>query len=80
MKIEFASDAVDKIAAMAEQMNLEMENIGARRLHTMIEQLLDEISFTAPERMGENIIIDEAFVVDRLGSLVKNSDVRRYLL
>lgn len=80
VKIEFASDAVDKIAAMAEQMNLEMENIGARRLHTMIEQLLDEISFTAPERMGENIIIDEAFVVDRLGSLVKNSDVRRYLL
>lgn len=80
VKLVFTKDGVDEIAALAEKMNLEMENIGARRLHTMIEQLLEEISFQAPERQGEILTLDRAVVQERLGPLVKDSDVRRYLL
>ncbi len=65
---------------MAERMNSEMENIGARRLHTMIEQLLEDISFTAPERQGEAIHIDSQFVRERLSPLMEDTDLRKYLL
>jgi ATP-dependent HslUV protease ATP-binding subunit HslU len=61
-------------------MNHEMENIGARRLHTMIEQLLEELSFDAPEYAGKTVSVDEGFVNEKLGSLVKDADMRRYLL
>ncbi len=76
----FTEDGVDEIASLAEKMNAEMENIGARRLHTMVEQLLEEISFEAPEREGEVLSLDRGVVQERLGPLVKDSDVRRYLL
>src|SRR6056297_23197 len=78
--LEFTDDSVEAIAEMAEKMNREMENIGARRLHTMMEQLLEDISFSAPEKSGESFIIDAEFVRERLVSLVKDSDMRRYLL
>jgi len=78
--LEFTDDSVEAIAEMAEKMNREMENIGARRLHTMMEQLLEDISFSAPEKSGESFIIDSEFVRERLVSLVKDSDMRRYLL
>ena len=78
--LEFDGEAIREIATLAERMNAEMENIGARRLHTMIEYLLDEISFTAPERKGERIVIGEAEVRSRLTPLISDSDVRRYLL
>ena len=80
VKLVFTDDGVDEIASLAERMNTEMENIGARRLHTMVEQLLEEISFTAPERQGETLTLDRTVVQERLGPLVKDSDVRRYLL
>nr|WP_321500117.1 ATP-dependent protease ATPase subunit HslU [uncultured Dethiosulfovibrio sp.] len=80
VKLVFTDDGVDEIASLAERMNAEMENIGARRLHTMIEQLLEEISFSAPERQGETLTLDRSMVQDKLGPLVKDSDVRRYLL
>ena len=78
--LDFTDDAIEEIAAMAEKMNMELENIGARRLHTIMEQLLEEISFTAPERSGETITIDRAFVEGRLKPLVGNRDLSRYLL
>jgi ATP-dependent HslUV protease ATP-binding subunit HslU len=78
--LEFDESAVREIAHLAERMNGEMENIGARRLHTMVEYLLDEISFTAPERKDEKIAIGEEMVRDRLTPLIGDSDVRRYLL
>lgn len=80
LELRFTGEAVEEIAAMAERMNLEMENIGARRLHTILEQLLEEISFSAPERAGEAIEIDTSFVVEKLEPLVGNKDLRRYLL
>lgn len=80
VELRFTGEAVEEIAAMAERMNLEMENIGARRLHTILEQLLEEISFSAPERTGEAIEIDTSFVVKKLEPLVGNKDLRRYLL
>lgn len=78
--LHFTDEAVGEIAAMAERMNLEMENIGARRLHTILEQLLEEISFSAPERAGDAIEIDKSFVMKKLEPLVGNKDLRRYLL
>jgi len=78
--IQFSDDAIQEIAIMAERMNSEMENIGARRLHTMIEQLLEDISFTAPERQGEAIHIDSQFVRERLSPLMEDTDLRKYLL
>ena len=80
VELRFTGEAVEEIAAMAERMNLEMGNIGARRLHTILEQLLEEISFSAPERAGEAIEIDTSFVVEKLEPLVGNKDLRRYLL
>jgi ATP-dependent HslUV protease ATP-binding subunit HslU len=80
VSLVFEDEGVREIASLAERMNLEMENIGARRLHTMVEQLLEDISFEAPERKGETFTVDGSFVKDRLEPLVKDSDVRRYLL
>ncbi|MDD2207057.1 MAG: ATP-dependent protease ATPase subunit HslU [Aminobacterium sp.] len=80
VEIRFSQEAIYKIAALAEKMNTEMENIGARRLHTMIEQLLEDISFTAPERQGDVIEIDTLFVEERLSPLMEDTDLRKYLL
>ena len=80
VSLSFSDSAVEEIASIAEKMNLEMENIGARRLHTIMEQLLEEISFDAPSRMGETIEITRDFVQDRLSPLLGDKDLRRYLL
>ena len=57
-----------------------MENVGARRLHTIMERLLDEISFHAPERAGESISIDAAYVREKLGAILEDQDLSRYIL
>ena len=80
INLVFTDDGIRAISLFAEKINHEMENIGARRLHTMIEQLLEDISFNAPEHEDETLSIDEAFVNEKLGSLVKDTDIRRYLL
>ncbi len=80
VELEFSPDAVEEIAALAQRMNADMENIGARRLHTMMEQLLEDLSFSAPQRSGQRVLIDRAFVKERLDSLVGDQDLRRYLL
>jgi len=78
--LEFSPEAVTEMALLAERMNAEMENIGARRLHTMIEHLLEEISFEAPEQRQGTIPVTPEFVHERLDPLITDSDIRRYLL
>lgn len=80
IELIFTDEALKEVASLAAKMNREMENIGARRLHTMMEQLLEEISFRAPELTEKEVYIDEAFVRERLVPLVENTDLRRYLL
>jgi ATP-dependent HslUV protease ATP-binding subunit HslU len=78
--LEFTPDAVDAIADVAVQVNSSVENIGARRLQTVMERVLDEISFAAPDRSGETIKIDAAYVHKHIGDLAKNTDLSRFIL
>ena len=80
VQLEFTDDAVKAIAGYAAGMNAQMENIGARRLHAMMEHLLEEISFDASDQGEKSIRIDRDFVRDRLQDLVEDSDARKYLL
>jgi ATP-dependent HslUV protease ATP-binding subunit HslU len=76
----FGDDAVEEIARIASDVNQRTENIGARRLHTILERLLDEISFTAPEMQGKEVTIDAQYVRNRLSPILKNEDLSRYIL
>ncbi|MEQ8398979.1 ATP-dependent protease ATPase subunit HslU [Thalassobaculum sp.] len=78
--LEFAEDAIDALADLAVEINRTVENIGARRLHTVLEKLLEEISFTASDRTGESIVIDADLVRTRVGELAKNADLSRFIL
>ncbi len=80
LKVEFAPDAVDAMADLAFQVNTTTQNIGARRLHTILEQVVEDISFHAPERTGETIVIDAAAVRGRLDALVQDDDLSRFIL
>ncbi|MGH8054643.1 MAG: ATP-dependent protease ATPase subunit HslU [Stenotrophomonas sp.] len=80
VKVSFTADAVDRLAEIAFQVNERQENIGARRLHTVLERLLDSLSYEAPDRDGETISIDRAYVDKHLGELVKDPDLSRYIL
>jgi ATP-dependent HslUV protease ATP-binding subunit HslU len=81
VRLEFAEDAIDEIALLAEQINATVENIGARRLHTILERLLEEISFTASDQpSGTVVAIDAAYVRDRVGTLAQNADLSRFIL
>jgi ATP-dependent HslUV protease ATP-binding subunit HslU len=78
--LEFTPDAIERIADFACLVNDRAENIGARRLHTVMEKLLDEISFEAPELTERNITIDAAYVERMLADIVRNDDLSRYIL
>ncbi|MDQ1190243.1 ATP-dependent HslUV protease ATP-binding subunit HslU [Stenotrophomonas sp. SORGH_AS282] len=78
--VNFTEDAVDRLAEIAFQVNERQENIGARRLHTVLERLLDSLSYEAPDRDGETLAIDAAYVDKHLGELVKDPDLSRYIL
>jgi len=78
--LAFGDDAIDEIALIAAQVNEKTENIGARRLHTILEKLLEEISYAAPERSGESIMIDRDVVQTTLSDIVKDEDLSRYIL
>ncbi|KUK13590.1 MAG: ATP-dependent protease ATPase subunit HslU [Synergistetes bacterium] len=80
VELEFTPEAIGKIAEIAYRINEEMENIGARRLHTVMEKLLEDISFEAPERRGTKVIIDEKYVVEKLSSIVGRKDLSQYIL
>ena len=78
--LEFSEDGIDAIANMASEVNNTVENIGARRLHTIIERILDDISFTATDRSGEKIIINSEYVKKNLDELVKDTDLSKFIL
>jgi len=78
--LEFSKDGIETIAKLATEINASIENIGARRLHTIIEKVLDEISFTATDRAGEKIVIDKNYVTKNLGALAKDTDLSKFIL
>jgi ATP-dependent HslUV protease ATP-binding subunit HslU len=80
VKLEFTPDALDEVARFAFRVNEGTENIGARRLHTIMERVLDEISFDAPERKGQTFTVDAAYVQKMLSEIVKDQDLSRYIL
>jgi ATP-dependent HslUV protease ATP-binding subunit HslU len=80
VKLAFTEDGVRRIAEVAYQVNERTENIGARRLHTVMERLLETVSFEAPDRAGEKLAVDGAYVDTHLGELIKDEDLTRYIL
>jgi len=80
VSISFSDDSIEEIADIAASVNERTENIGARRLHTILERLLDEISFDAPEKSGSKVTIDASYVRERLTDIVKSEDLSRYIL
>ena len=78
--LEISDDGIDTIAKIASEENATVENIGARRLHTIIEKILDEISFTATDRSGEKIIINKEYINKNLDTLVKDTDLSKFIL
>jgi ATP-dependent HslUV protease ATP-binding subunit HslU len=80
VKLEFTADGIGAIADIAAQVNASVENIGARRLQTVMERVLDDVSFTATERGGEKVAIDAAYVEARVGDLAKDQDLSRFIL
>jgi ATP-dependent HslUV protease ATP-binding subunit HslU len=80
MTLTFTDDAIAEIAKVAADVNRSVENIGARRLQTVLERLLEEISFTASDRAGETVTIDAAFVRENVSDLAKNADLSKFIL
>jgi len=80
VELEFTTDAIEALARVAVQVNSSVENIGARRLQTVMERVLDEVSFTAPDRSGEKIVIDGEFIEKNVGDLARNADLSRFIL
>jgi len=80
VSLEFSKDGIETIAKLATEINSTIENIGARRLYTIIERVLDEISFTATDRSGEKIVIDKNYVTKNLGELAKDTDLSKFIL
>ncbi len=80
VELEFTDDAIETIAEIAEEVNEKTENIGARRLHTILERIMEDFSFEAPDLKGQHIIIDENLVRNKLKDIVQNEDLTRYIL
>ncbi len=78
--LEFSEDGIDMLAKLSAEVNSSVENIGARRLHTIIEKVLDDISFNASDKSGEKIIIDQNYVKNNLGNLVQDTDLSKFIL
>ena len=78
--LEFKDDGIEMLAKISTEVNSSIENIGARRLHTIIEKVLDDISFNATDRAGEKIVVDKGFVQKNLGDLVKDTDLSKFIL
>ena len=80
VNLKFSEDGIDMLAKISAEVNSSVENIGARRLHTIIEKVLDDISFNATDKAGETITVDKKFVQDNLGNLVKDTDLSKFIL
>jgi ATP-dependent HslUV protease ATP-binding subunit HslU len=80
VNLKFTEDGIDMLAKISAEVNSSVENIGARRLHTIIEKVLDDVSFNATDRAGETITIDQNFVQSNLGNLIKDTDLSKFIL
>ena len=80
MKLEFADDGIHRLAEIAYSVNERTENIGARRLYTVMEKLLEEISYSATDKSGQTLTVDATYVNERLDALAVNEDLSRYVL
>ena len=80
VKLEFTEDGIDMLASISAEVNASVENIGARRLHTIIEKVLDDISFNATDKAGETVVVNKKYVQDNLGNLVKDTDLSKFIL
>jgi ATP-dependent HslUV protease ATP-binding subunit HslU len=80
VELIFGDDGIEKICSLAEEVNFSIENIGARRLHTILEKVLENISFNAPDLKGKTVVIDSKLVEKHVGSLSKTADLRKYVL
>ncbi|MDE2006991.1 MAG: HslU--HslV peptidase ATPase subunit, partial [Rhodospirillales bacterium] len=80
VSLSFAEDAIDALAGLASDINERVENIGARRLHTVLERLLEEISFSAADRAGQDLVVDAAYVRERVAPLAERGDLSRFIL
>ncbi len=80
IELDFTDEGVTAIATIAAETNASIENIGARRLHTVLERVLDEVSYTATDRSGETVVIDAAYVQKHVGDLAKNADLSKFIL
>ena len=78
--LEFTDDAIEAIAEISTHINSTIENIGARRLHTILEKILDDISFDAPDKSGEKVLINKAYVDKHLGDIAKDKDLSKFIL
>ena len=78
--LEFTDDGIDLLAKISAEVNASVENIGARRLHTLLEKVLDDISFTASDRAGEKVIIDKNYIEKNIGELTKDTDLSKFIL
>ena len=80
VELEFTEDGIEAIAKIATEVNSTIENIGARRLHTIIEKVLDDISFTATDRSGEKILINKEYIERNIGELARDTDLSKFIL
>ena len=80
LTVSFTEDGIAALARIAAEVNQTVENIGARRLYTIMERVFEELSFHAPDRAGEAISVDEAFVTENIGALAASADLSRYVL
>jgi len=80
VRVRFTEDAIEEMAEMAEKVNQDAENIGARRLHTILEKVMEDISFEAPDIAGKDVVIDRSYVLKQLQEILKDQDLRRFIL
>jgi ATP-dependent HslUV protease ATP-binding subunit HslU len=80
VEIDFTDDGIRAIARIAAEVNGQVENIGARRLSTVLEKLLEDVSFEAEERRGERVVVDGAYVETQLADIARNTDLRKFVL
>ena len=80
VNLKFSENAISEIAKIATQVNDEVENIGARRLHTILEKVLDDISFSASDKKNDEIKIDDKYVIKQIGEIYKNNDLSKFIL
>ena len=80
LELDITEDGIEEIATLSAEINSTVENIGARRLHTVLEKILEDVSFDASERGGDTVTVDATYVRDQIGELAKDTDLSKFIL